>query len=637
VRTSVLFIERYAKLSLIISVFLLVACVKQTRTEDRLMARYNKYEQQAQQLFAQGKYQQAATLFQRLASKPSARQNVFRLQAAHALVSAEEYGKAKTNLDLIMPAQLNAQQVNQLHLLYAQVYLSSGHAEQAIKRLQLISFSSLNNMQRRSYYELSAFAYSLTGQALESVQQRIALDAYLSPGRKNENNIAIIEEFRFVPVDILERQLNIQQNFTYSGWLELAMLTTRFAKGTPEFIQAIDTWGLRYPQHPGQTLIHSGYFVPASIVLGDIRNIAVFLPESGPYSPYARAIKEGIMAAYRRYEQDTLQADIQFYDTRGRAIVPLYHQVVSQGVQLVIGPLNKKLVIELAENTDLTVPVLALNYVEGLIKENLYQFALSPIDEVQQVVMQAWSEGSKNAIILAPETVEGERIRNYFQNAWESLDGNVLAVQTFSSRTKDFSLPVKQMLNINESKYRFQKLSKVIGNVKNNPRRRQDVDVIFMVADNSVARLINPQFYHNRAQSVAVYGLAKVYTGKTEEKKDIDLEGVGFCSIPWLFDQAYQGDLDRQALQDIWQPLPDKFLSLIAFGVDAYTLPRYLNDLASIPYSGATGDLLLNKYNRIERSLVCAKFKNGKAVLVDTKREIAEDQEHDMTRAMPEW
>ncbi|SMG65188.1 hypothetical protein BMETH_31311421596, partial [methanotrophic bacterial endosymbiont of Bathymodiolus sp.] len=47
------------------------------------------------------------------------------------------------------------------------------------------------------------------------------------------------------------------------------------------------------------------------------------------------------------------------------------------------------------------VPVMTLNYVEGLAKSNLYQFALSPIDEVQQAVQQASLTGHRNAIILA--------------------------------------------------------------------------------------------------------------------------------------------------------------------------------------------------------------------------------------------
>ena len=146
------------------------------------------------------------------------------------------------------------------------------------------------------------------------------------------------------------------------------------------------------------------------------------------------------------------------------------------------------------------------------------------------------------------------------------MAGNVLAVQTFVSGERDFSGPVKQMLNISESQYRFQKVRAAIGYVEYNPRRRQDIDVIFVVASNSVARLINPQFYHNRAQSVAVYGLSRVYAGQPEPKKDIDLEGVSFCSIPWLFAQAYQGDLDKQTLQDVWQPLPGRLLNLISWG-----------------------------------------------------------------------
>ncbi|NOR80783.1 MAG: ABC transporter substrate-binding protein [Methyloprofundus sp.] len=632
-----LFKERFAKLGVIFCVLMLVACAKQTRTDTVPVVQKNKYEWQAQKLFAQGRYQQAAILFQRLANKPSVQQNIFRLQAAQALLKAGDHNKAKAYLDLIVVAKLNINQVNQLHLLYAQAYLNLADADQSIKRLQLISFSSLNKLQRRNYYETGASAYALAGQRLKSVQQRIVLDTYLEGALKIENNAAILDELSLVPLESLEVELSRQPSDLYSGWLEMAMITARFAKGTPEIGPALNAWSQQYSGHPGVLLISSGYFVPSNIVLGKINEIAVFLPESGPYRSYAKAIKEGILAAYRRQEQDALQPEIQFYDTQGTAIVPLYQQAIARGAQLIIGPLNKKLVAELAESTDLTVPVLALNYIEGLVKENLYQFALSPLDEVQQAVKQAWSEGHKNAMILAPETAEGERLGNYFQNAWEALTGNVLTVQTFVSGEKDFSAPVKQMLNINESQYRFQKMRAAIGYVQYNPRRRQDVDVIFVVARSSVARLINPQFYHNRAQSVAVYGLSRTYAGRPEPKKDIDLEGMSFCSIPWLFEQAYQGDLDKRALQSIWQGMPDSAMSLVAFGVDAYAVLPYLNELGRVPYSGATGDLWLNEYNRIERHLVCAKFNDGIAHLLDMNEEIAGAQGRTTTRPVSAW
>lgn len=634
---SVLLKERLAKLGLIFCILILAACAKQTRRDTVPVVQQNKYERQAQKLFAQGRYQQAAMLFQRLAKKPSAQQDVYRLQAAQALLKAGDNNKTKAYLDLIVVAKLNITQVNQLHLLYAQVYLNLTDADQSIERLKLISFSSLNKLQQRNYYETGAGAYTLAGKRLKGVQQRIVLDTYLEGTLKNENNIAILDELSLVPLESLEVELSKRPSDIYSGWLEMAMITARFAKGTPEIGPALNAWRQQYSRHPGALLISSGYFVPSSIVLGDIHEIAVFLPESGPYRPYAQAIKEGILAAYRRQEQGALQPEIQFYNTQEAAIISLYQQAISRGAQLIIGPLNKKLVAELAENTDLTVPVLALNYIEGLVKENLYQFALSPLDEVQQAVKQAWSEGHKNAIILAPETAEGERLGNYFQNAWEALTGNVLAVQTFASGEKDFSAPVKQVLNINESRYRFQKVRAAIGYVQYNPRRRQDVDVIFVVAKSSVARLINPQFYHNRAQSVAVYGLSRTYAGRPKPKKDIDLEGMSFCSIPWLFEQAYQGDLDKQALQSIWQGLPDSVMNLVAFGIDAYAVLPYLNELGEVPYSGATGELWLNEYNRIERHLVCAKFNDGIANLVDMNKEITGAQGRATTRPVSAW
>ena len=288
---------------------------------------------------------------------------------------------------------------------------------------------------------------------------------------------------------------------------------------------------------------------------------------------------------------------------------------------MVIGPLNKKYIKELAERNDLSVPVIALNYVEGLVKSNLYQFALSPIDEVQQAVQQAGLAGHKNAIILAPRTTDGQRMSQYLQHAWEASGGNILQVQTFDQKAKDYSFPVRDMLSVNESRARFQQLQKVIGIVEYQPRRRQDIDVIFLAASDKNARLINPHFYHNRAGSVAVYGLAKVYSGYADKNKDMDLEGISFCTIPWLFEESYQGDLSMSSLQDIREQFPQRYLSLIAFGIDAYAVVANINDLATIPYYGATGDLLLNEYNRIARQLVCAKFKNGEATLIQMAEE----------------
>jgi outer membrane PBP1 activator LpoA protein len=614
------------KFSLLSLLLLISGCAFQTGGQDPFAGNESVEERKAGQLFAEGKYSDAARLYQRLAQQPSARQDILRLKAAQAFLKIPQDSQAKNNLDLVAADKLTGQQRNHLNLMYAQLDLNAGNTDQALQYLMHISVPSLNRAEKTTYYEMTAFAYALAGEIVKSTHARVSLDLYLpSEQQKESNNSAILELLSLMHAQTLQEQRQQPQtSIVYSGWLALEQTRRDFPSGAQQQ-QAFNEWEDLYPRHPAQALVSSGYFLVSGFKLANVRTIAVFLPESGPYLPYAAALKAGFVAAYNRQEYAGMRPDVRFYDTRQANISTIYRKAVADGAQLVIGPLNKKQIKELAERNDLTVPVMALNYVEGLAKSNLYQFALSPIDEVQQAVQQASLTGYSNAIILAPDTVDGQRMSQYFQHAWEALNGNVLQVQSFDPRAKDFSFPVREMLSINESQFRFAQLQKVIGTVEYQPRRRQDVDVIFLAASAKNARLINPQFYHNHAGSVAVYGLAKVYQGYADKNKDIDLENISFCTIPWLFDAAYQGDLSRLSLQDVHTQFPQRYLSLIAFGIDAYTVVAHLNDLATEPHYGATGDLLLNESHRIERHLVCAKFKNGEALLIEMAEEPDEE------------
>ncbi len=632
---AMLFRRQYMRLGVFFFVLLITSCASQTKVEDPALLRQNQLAQSAQQLLAEGKYQEAVALYRQLADQPSIQQNIFRLQAAEALLKIGDDVTAKSYADLVAPATLTEVWRNRLYLLYAQIYLNVGNAEQAVSRLNLVSVMSLSAQQKHLYHEAAAFAYALTGELVTSVHERIALDQYLSAGQKRDNGIAILGTLSLLSLSVLQSQLDVSVDMVYSGWLEIATMKQQMPLGSAEFNMAINTWQQLYIRHPANSLINSDYFMLSGIELGDVSDIAVFLPESGPYSRHAAAVKAGFMAAYYHYENNALRPNIRFYDTSQTiGIVALYHQAIAEGAQLVIGPLQKSLINELAAAGNLAVPILALNYVDNLVKNNLYQFALSPIDEVRQVVNQAWFAGYKNALILRPDTVSGERLEKYFYNAWTALDGNILAVEKFAPKSKDFSVPVQHMLNVNESRYRLKSLNNVVGRVENNPRRRQDVDVIFIVANKQETRLINPQFYHNRAAKIRVYGLSRIYSGKMDVIKNVDLEGVSFCGIPWLLEGAYQGELDLAALQDTWEQFPESFLSLIAFGIDAFTIVPHLDKLQAVQFHGATGNLLLNGSNRVERQLVCAQFKQGKVQLIETMQDMAEGYEGIATQSI---
>ncbi|MDC9728613.1 MAG: penicillin-binding protein activator [Methyloprofundus sp.] len=582
----------------------------------------SKINPEAEKLLANKNYVQASELFLRLAKDNPQQVNFYKLQAAEAQLSAGHDEKVRELISSVDVNQLTEQQRNQLYLLFAQLYLNEGNAEQALERLQLVVTSSLITRQKRIYYESKAFAYVLTGQLDDSVRERILLSQILTKQNdKLDNQKAIMSVLALMPIRDLEENTQRQQGSVYQGWAELALISRVNLKGTPKFGRQLSEWEGRYLFHPAHALIASEYFLNIQLAIANVRNIAVFLPESGVYAKHAKAIKEGFMAAYYQQEE-ALRPNVRFYDTAELAVDLLYEQAVAEGAQLIIGPLNKATLKALLKTETLKIPVLGLNYAEELKNVNLYQFALSPIDEVKQVVEQAKLAGYQNALVLVPDSLLGERIAGYFQTAWELDEERVLSVQKFTLGTTDFSLPVKVMLNVQESEFRYRKLRQVVGAVEYNSRRRQDVDVIFMVANAQEARLINPQFYHNRAGSVAVYGLSRVYSGKQDPRNNVDLNGVGFCTIPWLFDDAYQGDLNKQALSSTWKQFPDKFLSLIAFGIDAYNIVPHLNQLKIMRYEGTTGELSLNNSNRITRKLVCANFKQGLAELLSKEAEM---------------
>ncbi len=609
-----LFLKR---LSLVTALSVVTACSLNPKDslspEEQIQAINRQNRLEIQRLLVAKRYADAIVLLKEALQDPTLEQNSLRLQLAETLFKAEQLTEAKQSLLAIDLNRLNKQQRNQLNLLYSQIYLKAGDAEQAVDALQVININALPVNQKRHYHDLAILAYSLTGRLLESVQERIALEPFLADGeRKEDNKVAILKVLLSLPKQSLKGEQVFQKIGVYSGWVELANIERSLLRNTENFKTAISYWSEQYPEHPAQSLISSGYFTAVKTIeagaLGELDNIAVFLPESGAYAVHAQAIKAGFKAAYYQASQrQEKQVNINFYDTQSMPISALYEQAMADDVQLVIGPLNKQFIRTLAADNALSVPVLALNFVEGLMADNLYQFALSPLDDVQQVVSEAIEQGHQRALIIAPNTVDGKRIAGYFKTAWESRDGKVLAIEYFKRGMKDFSVPIKALLNIQASQTRYKQLKKILGGIHYNPRRRQDADVIFMVANHREARLINPQFYHQRAGTLPVYGLSGLYNGHQNITQNIDLKGVTFCGVPWLFEEAYQGELSREALSSISQKFP-RYLNLVAFGLDAYGMLPYLSQLSSVSYRGASGVLSLNAEYRVIRELVCAKF-----------------------------
>jgi outer membrane PBP1 activator LpoA protein len=257
----------------------------------------------------------------------------------------------------------------------------------------------------------------------------------------------------------------------------------------------------------------------------------------------------------------------------------------------------------------LTIPVLALNHVPGLNKANLYQFALSPLDDVAELTKRASADGHKRALVLLPDNDLGKRTNTYLSSHWQTFNGTILDTQFYKPGTTDYSATLKRLL----------KLSTISGTMAGNPATMgypQAADVLFLSAYSKEGRIINTQLNNMQINNLAVYALPNIYSGVTDSVNDNSLNGVTFCDTPWLFMGAYSGELSMSALHDVWSKYPLTYVRLIAMGLDAYHLAAKLSSLNASVYAGATGNLSLDRSNRIQRNLMCARFSMGQPQLL---------------------
>ena len=163
-----------------------------------------------------------------------------------------------------------------------------------------------------------------------------------------------------------------------------------------------------------------------------------------------------------------------------------------------------------------------------------------------------------------------------------------------------------ELLGIEQSEARASRLNRLIkGRLQHRPRRRQDIDFVFVAAFPADARAIKPQLRYHHAEELPVFASSHVFSGLHNQELDKDLDGVIFCDNPISFDAASVSSEE---------PVTRQSPRLFALGADALGLLPYLQALAASElrsYGGRTGELFNAPGNRIISHLQCGRFRNG--------------------------
>lgn len=577
-------------------------------------------EENARILMQSGDYSAAAAEYLTLAENDKNNSAVYRLKAAAAYVEAGQYTEANKILSETTVPENDSVQKLRMRILSARLQLEFGQPGNALNMLSEIDRTKIPSSLQITYYDILARAYLAHGDYLKAAAERLKLSNLLSsPTEIDQNNHSLWEVFESIPQAELE-ELRLVAPEELSSWFELASIYQGYRYEPAKLKNAIDGWIQRYPGHPAyasiapQLITRSSNFVQRPAIIG------LLLPLSGQYQKSSTAIRDGFLAAW--YMDNQQKSEIKIYDANSLNIRDVYQQAIADGVEYVVGPLEKEAVDQLANYGELPVQVLALNrqdlVSEEAVNSKLIQFALSPEDEATQVAEAAMSDGHRLALVITPNIPWGDRIADAFKKRWLELGGGILEHANFESSAKDFETPVKELLNIDSSEQRGKELLNKL-NIKINTvdRRREDADFIFAAAVPRDARQLFPQFRFHRAGDLPVYSTSHIFSGIVDSAKDTDLNGIIFIDMPWILDTTRQLSIIQDALNRNWSQEKSQYRRLYALGIDAYRLIPEMGRLSAEKNSylnGETGDLTISSNNIIKRRLRRARFVEGKPV-----------------------
>lgn len=608
---------------LLILIVILAGCASQPQQQSAPItpapSSSNDLQQRAEAALAGGQYGAATQLFLNAANAASPDESIMlRLRAGDAASLAEDDRSVERILSTLPTESLNPMQRQWADLLDAERLIRKNQSRAALEYLRSPVDSAPASLAAR-LGAAQARAFIDLGDTVSGVRSLVAREKWLSSDAAIlENRTAIWESLRYAPLesDVFQRLQEADQ--TTRGWVELALLSRSIVTQPEEDNSRLTLWRARYPDHPGIARVLPQDVPATASAWQPGKTVALLLPASGKFAAAAASIREGFLtASFNAGSPITLR----LYDTQGNPETALSaaQTAIAEGADLIVGPLQREAVAAFAAQPSWQVPVLALNYPDnpGAATQGLYRLGLSPLDEAHQVAEQATNDQYQRAVALVPDNAWGHRVAQAFESSLRQRGGELMSIGYFDEQATDYAAPIKKALNLDESRQRHRVLSDVLGEkLRFEPRRRNDIDFIFLAARPKQARLIRPQIKFFRADRLPVYSLSKVYDGGAEPAKNRDLDGIRFCDIPWLLSDDPELVAERKASEKLWPNRAIRFPRLVALGRDAFLVAPFLENgqLQSGFYlPAATGKLFLRSNGDIARSLDWAEFRRGVA------------------------
>lgn len=460
------------------------------------------------------------------------------LPAISGFIEQGELATAQTLVGRLQAKPMTGFQRHSLQMHRAQLAQALGRHSRAIGWLRQLeqspNLSAQTEARRLRLLADSQQVLNRSADALATLLRRDALPELPDRAVNQQRILALIDS-----LDPLSRLL-LRENppdASVDGWVALNEVL-RF-EIPADRAAGIGQWRTLYPGHPAQQLLNDQRL--AAEQTPPYQHIAILLQLTSSVGQAAQAFYEGFMASHRA-DRSTKRPTVSLYDIGAEpSLISLYYRAaIDDGADFIVGPLGRQAVNDLLAAAPTELPVLMIgNIPEGKTAPNLYGISLSPEREARQAAERAFFDGHRQAGILSSESEWGGRVAAAFARQWEFLGGTVVENKTFPREVSDYSRTVQKALGLDRSLARARLLTLQTGvRLEFTPRRRDDIDFLFLAANAGEARLLVPHLRFFQAHDLALYATARVYSGKPDPATDADLDGIVFGDMDWVLDSA---------------------------------------------------------------------------------------------------
>ncbi|BES86564.1 penicillin-binding protein activator LpoA [Pectobacterium araliae] len=583
-----------------------------------------------------------------------------------------------------LPEKLSAAQKQEQQLLSAELSVTQNNMDAAKAALSQFDVGALSDQQKQRYYQIQ-IKTAQGSPSIELLRAYIAQEPLLK-GDEHQMNLdqTWLALTKMSPQESNSLLINANEN-VLQGWLDLLNNYQNNRESPDQLQSAIQDWQTRYPHHPAAKTLPTLLNQVINYQPSSVSSIALLLPLNGQAQVFANAIQQGFNAAKNgqvatapvsapvappadtaQTAQVTPSADgqnvqspapysdqavapttpapetqatstglssslpVKVYDTASQPLGNILSQAQQDGASLVIGPLLKNEVDQLA-NSQSPLNILALNQPEHVEnRPNICYFALSPEDEARDAAKFIHQQGKQQPLVLAPRGALGDRIVNAFAQAWNQQSGTS-ALQQRLGNTAELKQAINsgaglslsgQPINVSQqqapsgttiggltipSQVQPTSSSSVSGNI----------DAVYIIATPDELALIKPMIdmrTTSRARP-ALYASSRSFQAGLGPDFRLEMEGLQFSDIPLLAgaNPALMQQVSSQFKNDY------SLVRLYAMGMDAWTLASHFGEMRQIPghqIPGATGMLSSGSDCTINRQLTWQQYRQGQLVPV---------------------